>query len=160
MDTVLRFIIGNEFILFTLFAVAVFVLAYVNTDRILSFLHKKSLGNREEVLRLMDLMFVDMDKKRVTLAMLLISFGLGAVVFLVVWPNIILGLIFASAVTVAGWSIPKLLITSIYEKRCTKVTDQMVDGLTIMGNGIKAGLSITQSMERVTENMKGPIAQD
>jgi tight adherence protein B len=36
----------------------------------------------------------------------------------------------------------------------------MVDGLTIMSNGIKSGLSITQSMERVVMNMTGPIAQE
>jgi tight adherence protein B len=36
----------------------------------------------------------------------------------------------------------------------------MVDGLTIMSNGVKAGLSITQSMERVVVNMSGPLSQE
>ena len=41
-----------------------------------------------------------------------------------------------------------------------QLTDQMVDGMTIMANGIKAGQSLTQSMERVTENMSGPLSQE
>ena len=36
----------------------------------------------------------------------------------------------------------------------------MVDGMTIMANGIKAGLSVTQSMERVVDNMPNPIRQE
>jgi len=40
------------------------------------------------------------------------------------------------------------------------LVDQMVDGLTIMANGIKAGLSVTQTMERVVENMNNPISQE
>ena len=30
---------------------------------------------------------------------------------------------------------------------------KMVDGLTIMANGVKSGLGVTQAMERVAENM-------
>jgi tight adherence protein B len=36
----------------------------------------------------------------------------------------------------------------------------MVDGMTIMANGVKSGLSITQSMERVVANMNGPLPQE
>ena len=36
-----------------------------------------------------------------------------------------------------------------WNRRCDKVVDQMVEGLVIMTNGVKVGLSITQAMERV-----------
>jgi tight adherence protein B len=36
----------------------------------------------------------------------------------------------------------------------------MVDGLTIMANGIKSGLSVSQSMERVVDNLMPPISQE
>jgi tight adherence protein B len=92
--------------------------------------------------------------------MLLVSFGFGSLVFLAFWPNLIAGCTFGGLVTIVGWSAPKFIVTSMWEKRCTKFTDQMVDGLTIMANGVKAGLSVTQSMERVCANMGGPIAQE
>ena len=46
---------------------------------------------------------------------------------------------------------------NLLERRCTRSVDQMVDGMTIMANGIKAGQSLTQSMERVVENINGPL---
>ena len=108
----------------------------------------------------MDKMFIHIDKKKITLILLLTSFGLGGAIFLVLWPHIIMGTLLSAIVTIAGWSLPKLLITYMWNKRCTQLTNQMVDGMTIMSNGIKAGLSVTQSMERVVENMKGPLSQE
>ena len=61
---------------------------------------------------------------------------------------------------VMGWSAPKLLITSMFERRCNRLVNQMVDGMTIMSNGIKAGQSLTQSMERVVDNIRGPLPQE
>lgn len=156
----MSFIFSNDYILFPVFFICVFIFAYLMSDKIIALLHRKSLGNREEIVRLMDLMFVEVDSKRITIAMLLVSFGLGALAFLAVWPNVMIGLVLGSVVTMLGWSIPKTVVTNMWEKRCNRFTDQMVDGLTIMSNGVKAGLSITQSMERVVENMKGPISQE
>lgn len=153
-------IFGNDFIVILLFGISIFTLSYLMSDKILFKLHERSLGNREEVLRLLDMMFVETNRTRVTLLMFMLSFGLGALVFLIFWPNLIIGIIFGFIVTLIGWSIPKNLMRSLWERRCTRFTDQMVDGLTIMSNGIKSGLSITQSMERVVMNMSGPIAQE
>ncbi len=153
-------IFGNDFIVILLFGISVFTFSYLMSDKLLYKLHERSLGNREEVLRLLDMMFVETNRTRVTLLMFLLSFGLGALVFLIFWPNLVVGIIVGFIVTLIGWSIPKNLMRSLWEKRCTRFTDQMVDGLTIMSNGIKSGLSITQSMERVVMNMTGPIAQE
>jgi tight adherence protein B len=138
----------------------VFIICYASVDKVLNFLHRKSLGQREEVLRLLELMFVDTDSKRVTRLMLMLSFGLGGVVFLVCWPNLLAGAIFGSAVTVIGWTVPKTVVTAMWNKRCNRFVDQMIDGMTIMANGIKAGLSVQQSMERIQENLPNPMSQE
>ncbi|MCB0412013.1 MAG: type II secretion system F family protein [Bdellovibrionales bacterium] len=143
-----------------LFGFFVFILIYLNADRMLAYFHRKSLGNREEILRLLNLMFVETNKDKLTFAMLLISFGFGAMVFLLFWPHFFFGVFMGSVVTVLGWSAPKVVVTSLWNSRCDKITDQLVDGLTIMGNGVKAGLSVAQSMERVSENMTGPLVQE
>lgn len=153
-------ILGNEWIVILLFGACVFLFSYLMSDRILNFFYEKSLGNREEVIRLMDKMMVDVDKKKITTAMLLASFGLGFIFFLIFWPSIILGLVLGTAITVLGWSLPKMVIGNLWESRCNRIVDQMVDGLTIMSNGIKAGLSLTQAMERVVINMNGPLSQE
>ena len=94
----------------------------------------------------------NVDAKKITLLMLLLSFGLGSVVFVLFFPNILLGLLFGSVVTVVGWSLPVILVKALFEKRCDKFVDQLVDGLTIMSNGIKSQSNVAQSMERVIES--------
>lgn len=156
----MSFIIGNEIIFIPLFGITIFIVSYFACDRVIDFLHRKSLGSREEVLDLMDKMFIETDRRKVTMAMLAGSFGIGFLIFFAVWPHFGLGIVLGSAFCYIGWTAPKILMHYLWEKRCTRLTDQMVDGMTIMANGIKAGQSLTQSMERVVENIHGPLAQE
>lgn len=160
MDSIINLIVSNEYLLIPLFGISVFVFSYFTSDKIIGFLHRKSLGGREEVIHLLDMMFVETNEKKVTVAMLLCSFGLGSLVFLLFWPHVGFGFFLGSLITVIGWSAPRIVVRSLWESRCNKVVNQMVDGLTIMANGVKAGLSTTQSMERVVVNMGGPLAQE
>ncbi len=153
-------LLSNDLLVTLFFGGAIFALSYLNSDRLLAFLHQRSMGNKKEVIRLLDMMFVEVKQQQVTWLMFLLSFGLGILVLLAFWPNIILGIVGGTVITIVGWSIPKIIMKSLWETRCNRFTDQMVDGLTIMSNGIKSGLSITQSMERVVMNMSGPIAQE
>jgi tight adherence protein B len=105
-------------------------------------------------------MFVDTSRSKVTWMMLLSSFGLGFLLFLLLWPHFGLGVFIACVVTVVMWSIPRIIMESLWNRRCNRFVDQMVDGLTMMANGIKAGLSPQQCMERVQQNMPNPISQE
>lgn len=156
----MSFIFGNEAIFIPLVGIAVFIFAYFSVDYLLDFLYRRSLGNREELIQLMDQMFIETDKNKVTWTLLGGSFGLGFLAFLVVWPHFGLGIFLGILLCVGGWTAPTLIISSLFERRCNRLTDQMVDGMTIMSNGIKAGQSLGQSMERVVENMSGPLPQE
>lgn len=156
----MSFIIGNEAIFIPLFGITIFIFSYFTSDRILDFLHRKSLGSREEVLELMDRMFIKTDRTKVTRAMIAGSFGPAVLVFLLVWPHFFLGVVLGGVFCYIGWTAPKLIMNYLWESRCNRLVNQMVDGMTIMANGIKAGQSLTQSMERVTENIVGPLAQE
>lgn len=153
-------ILSNDLFLIVTVSFCVFLICYLYIDKIIAFLYQKSLGQREEIIRLLDLMFVDIDRKRITITMLLLSFGIGTVMFFLLLPNVLAGFIVASICIVAGWSAPILVIRYLYDQRNAKFVMQMVDGLTIMANGIKSGLSVTQSMERVVDNLHGPIGQE
>jgi tight adherence protein B len=153
-------LLSHDWLVIPLVGVGAFVVTYLWSDRILAWLHHRSLGQREEVMRLLELMFVETDRKRVTLMMLSSSFGLGALFFLIFWPNVVVGLVVGAAFTVAMWSVPKMVVQVMWEKRCNLFVDQMIDGMTVLANGVKAGLSVQQSMERVVENMKNPMSQE
>jgi tight adherence protein B len=151
---------GSDMIVIPLFAALIFAISYLWSDKVVIWLHNRSLGQREEVLRYMELMFVETDRRKVTILMLLSSFGVGLLFFLALWPDLATGLFFGFVVTFAMWSVPKYVIKSMYERRCGTFVNQMVDGMTLMANGIKAGLSVQQCMERIQENMPNPISQE
>ncbi len=150
----------NDWFMIPAVGISTSVVIYMWADRILGFLYRKSLGKREDIVKLLRLMGSDVNQTRLTAMMLLMSFGLGFLFFLLFWPNIFVGILFGGAVTVAGWNLPYLLVKSLYESRCTRFVDQMVDGLTIMANGIKSGTAPVQAMLRVTEIMGPPIRQE
>lgn len=153
-------ILGNDMLMTLMVGGVAFAMAYLRGDQIYNWLHRRSLGSRDEITRLLDAMFVEVNQKQLTLLLLAVSYGLGLLVFVAAWPNWILGVVWGGILVVLGWSAPKWVVRFLYEKRLTKFTDQMVDGLTMMANGVKAGLSITQAMERVVENMPNPISQE
>ena len=152
--------LGNDYFVIPAFGLAIFICSYLWVDKLIHFLERKSLGSREEIIDILDKMLVTIDKQKVTMILLLSSIGIGFAFFLLLWPNIIAGAIIGVAITIAGWRLPLIIMKMIWEKRCDKVVSQLVDGLTIMANGVRAGLSITQSMERVCINLKGPLVQE
>lgn len=153
-------ILANDMIFVILAGALVFIFSMLWADRIFNFLYDKSLGSRQYVIEKLESIFVEVDHKKLTITMLLLSFGLGLLVFLAVLPNVILGFILGAVVTYGGWQLPKILVDYLFERRCALFVDQMVDGLTIMANGVRSGLGITESMERVAENMPNPIRQE
>lgn len=153
-------ILYNNFVFSLLIGICIFIIFYFQADPFISLISRKSLGKRDEILSLLKVMGTSPDPKKITLLMLMSSFGLGLIFFFLFWPKIIIGLLFGVTITIAGWAMPLILVKSIYNSRCTKFTDQMVDALTIMANGIKSGSNVSQSMERVVEIMGNPISQE
>lgn len=141
-------------------AVIAFVIAYSYSDKIVNWLYKRSLGQKDEISKHLELMFVEVDDKKLTWGLILISVGLGLIFFILLWPNLIAGFIVGGIFTLIGWTIPKYFFAYMYEKRCNEFVNQMVDATTILANGVSAGLSVTQAMDRVAKNLKNPIAQE
>ncbi len=153
-------VLYNNWIFVPLVGLCTAFLIYLWADKVIGFLYKKSLGKREEIIKLLRLMGSDASDKQVTIFLLAMSYGWGVLFFILFWPKIVVGLLFAAGGIVAGWSLPYIVIKNMYDSRCTKFVDQMVDGLTIMANGIKTGTAPMQAMQRVTEIMGAPIRNE
>ncbi len=154
-----KFIISDFLMILIVTGLTIFVV-HKNSNSVIKRLTDKTLKNRDEILRLLDLMFVETTEKKVTQMLVMVSFGLGLLVFFAVWPNFWIGIVLATVVIIAGWALPLVAVKNLYDKRCNRLVDQMIDGLTIMGNGIKSGLTVPQTMERVVENLNAPISQE
>lgn len=153
-------LLANGYIIIPLAGLLIAVAVYFAASPIFNFLYKKTFAHREEVMRLMKLMQMDVDQKKVSQAIVAVSYGPGVLFFLLFWPNILPGAVFGVMAIVGGLNLPLLAMKYLYEKRCNRFVGQMVDGLTIMANGIKSGSNPQQSMQRVIEIMGNPISSE
>jgi tight adherence protein B len=151
------FFMKNNWLAVPLFGLAVFFAVYFWADKALIKVYGKSTNKKSEIMLHMKLMGMEVNEKKVIQLLLLSSFGLGALFFFVFWPNIAVGLFVGVSAGIAGFQLPPIIFKTLYERRCNLFVDQMVDALTIMGNGIKSGSNPQQSMQRVVEIMGNPI---
>lgn len=139
---------------------SVFGISYHYNKRFLDWLRFQSLGTRDYIVERLAMMFIDIPPQRILIGLLILSFGPGLLVFLAFLPKLFPGIPFAIAMMVAGWKLPKPIVDFLYRRRVDKFILQMVDGLSLMSNGLKSGLSIVQSLSLVTQEMPNPIQQE
>lgn len=156
MQTILK----HNWIALPIFGISVFFAFYFMADKVLIKLYDGSQGKKSSIMQYMKLLGMDVDEKKVTRMLLLSSFGVGTLFFFLTWPNISVGLFLGISAGIAGFQVPPIIFKSLYEKRCNVFVDQMVDGLTIMANGIKSGSNPQQAMQRVVEIMGNPISAE
>lgn len=160
MGEIVQKIFGSAWIGFPLVMIAGAVCAYFLYPRIEKKFLERAFGRRSEILQMLDNMFVPMEEKKLTRLLLLVNFGPSIVFFALLWPRFWLGGLVAVAIWLVVSQLPYHYFKSLWEKRSDLLVSQMVDGLTIMANGIKAGLSVPQAMERVVDTLPNPISQE
>ncbi|MDE0518938.1 MAG: hypothetical protein F4X95_00460 [Oligoflexia bacterium] len=160
MDMLRSFFL-DPFVLSIVMGFLVFVFFYIRWPGILSFFKDKTFSSQKEVLKIVDMMMIKTSKEKVVLWLWSLGLSLGFLIFLACWPHLVLGLGFGALGFLFSWIGVQMVMRSLWEQRCDQVVNQMVEGMTIMTNGVKVGLSVTQAMERVIKNMKeGPLAQE
>ncbi len=163
MEAVVSFIgpyVQDTWVIMILTMICVFISAFFGWTYVIDFMKATAWANKDEIKRKLDLIYVNVEEKKLSIFLIMISYGLGGAFFLVFLPNIIAGLIMGGIVVFVGLKAPLIIIESLYQKRCQKVVDQMLDGMTIMANGTKAGNPPSVAMGRVIENIKGPLSQE
>jgi tight adherence protein B len=140
--------------------VAALLVATQFSERIIDWFRFQSIGTRDYINEKLQLMMVEISPEKVLLYQLLLSFGLGGLIFLLCLPNITMGFFFGGVITFVGWIIPKPLVNYLYQRRVEKFVNQMVDGLGLMSNGMRSGLSVAQAMGLVAQEMPNPIQQE
>jgi len=143
-----------------IFAGAAFGLSYHFSQRFLDWLRFQSLGNRDYIVERLTLMFVETPAERILLYMFLLSFGLGTIVFFVFLPNLVPAILFGVIATIIGWKLPRPIVDFLFKRRVQKFVLQMVDGLGLMANGLKSGLSLVQALNLVVQEMPNPMKQE
>ena len=116
-----------EWVTFPLLGLAVFFAVYFWADKILVKLLDKSIGKKSQVMLHMKMLGMQVDEGKVTRLLLMSSFGVGFLFFMMAWPSFSVGSVLKISFGILGFQLPPIIFKSMYEKRCNLFVDQMVE---------------------------------
>ena len=142
--------------------IMVFMVAYKYSHNLFAWIEDQTYGTRSYIMEKLELLFIEMKSEHVTYILLFLSFGLGFIVLVTfaVLSHWMIGLALALVLSFLGWKIPKPFINFLLERRMKAYQNQMVDALTLLANGIRAGLTVPQALGMVVSEMPAPISQE
>lgn len=138
----------------------IFFYSYKFAPRILEYMRWQSIGTRDYIVEKLGLMFIEVTPNQVLGGMVATSVVPALLIFLVCLPQIIPGTIFGIIIGVVMWFVPKMVVNNMFNKRVMLFNIQMIDGLGLMANGMKSGLSIVQALGMVKQEMPNPLSQE
>lgn len=153
--------IGKNGLIFVV-GMMVFFLAYKYSINIFDWVERQTYGTRTYITEKLEFLFIEIPQDRLTYMLLASSVGLGFFIFLLIgfvgsW---ILGAILGLVMAFIGFKAPRWIVDFLVERRIKAYSMQMVDALQLLANGIRAGLSVPQSIGMIVEEMPAPISQE
>jgi tight adherence protein B len=142
--------------------IAAFLFTYKYSVGIFDWFERQTLGTRTFILEKCDLLMMDIKSDHITYGLLGMSLGLGSLITVLLGfgVNWVFGLIVGGLVTFFSFKIPKPIFNYMVGQRIIAYQNQMVDGLTLLSNGLRAGLSVPQSISMVVDEMPAPISEE
>lgn len=131
-----------------------------NGEALYSWFGRKGQNQVDQMAEKLDLMFYEVTPKKIG------QFYVGYLVFLfllgayLAFPNIGAAFIFGLFFVWVGWSLPFRFIQLLFNRRIKKFVLQMVDGLSLMSNGLRSGLNVPQALSIVQNELPNPISQE
>ena len=68
--------------------------------------------------------------------------------------------IFAGGGAVLGFYIPEIVVCLLRRRRRKQFADQLLDGLILLSNGLRAGFNFPQALEMLVEESSPPLSQE
>ena len=133
-----------------------FIIAFYAYDAI----ERYTAGNVKWVAEKLDMMFIPLSAKMTYRILLIGPFLLGAVTFMLFWPHLFAGIITGAGVTLLAFRLPRPILNQLLRQRARKLNLQLIDGLTLMANALRSGLSLMQTIQIVVDEMPNPLSQE
>lgn len=140
----------------------IFFVTYKYSVNIFDWIEVQTYGKRNYIMEKLEFLFIEIPPEKITYILLASSLGAGGFFFLLLglFGQWIAGLIIGIMLAFIGSKVPILLVDYLVEKRIKAYSLQMVDALTLLSNGIRAGLSVPQAIGMVVDEMPPPVSQE
>ncbi len=155
-------LIGGQKGLILIIGAVIFLFSYKYSLKIFDWVEKQTLGTRTYILEKCELLFIEVKSEHVTYALLFLAFGNAVLVLglMGLFGHWFLGAFLAAIASFVGFKFPRPFIDHLVAKRIKAYSSQMVDAMTLLSNGIRAGLSVPQALGMVVDEMPKPISQE
>lgn len=139
-----------------------FAYAYKNSVKLFNWIEDQTFGTRDYILQKCELIHVEIEPQKITIGLLICAFGFSIVTFGVFafFGKFFIGAVLALILSVVGWKAPRKIFDYLVEARIDKYSNQMVDALNLLANGLRAGLSVPQSIGMVVDELPPPVSQE
>lgn len=141
---------------------AVFLFCFKYSQGIFKWVEDQTFGTRTYIMEKLELLFIEFDEDKLTYLLLGASVGSGVIVLFLtgIFVSWTLGFFLGGVFSFLGFKLPKPIINRMVKKRMKAYSLQMVDGLQLLANGLRAGLSVPQSIGMVVDEMPPPLSQE
>ena len=149
-----------EFILILGFF-AVLAICFAAYGPLRALVKRSGFREKEQVARRLEEMFIFISVESLHKVKWAVSFGCGLIGLLLSWeatPPV--PFVVALIVALIGYFLPELVIVIMRVKRRRAFSEQLVDGLVMMANGMRAGFTLQQAIDMLIEEMPAPISQE
>ncbi|MEI6166895.1 MAG: type II secretion system F family protein [bacterium] len=149
-----------EFILILGFF-AVLAICFAAYGPLRTLVKRSGFREKEQVARRLEEMFIFISVESLHKVKWAVSFGCGLIGLLLSWeatPPV--PFVVALMVALIGYFLPELVIIIMRVKRRRAFSEQLVDGLVMMANGMRAGFTLQQAIDMLIEEMPAPISQE
>ncbi len=142
--------------------IIIFISCYKYSIQIFDWIEAQTYRTRNILLEKFEFLFIDIRPEKITYMLLLSSFGLGGFVFMLfaIFGKWVLAIIMGATLSFIGSKLPIIITNILVERRIKAYTMQMVDALTLLSNGIRAGLTVPQALGMVVDEMPAPISEE
>lgn len=139
-----------------------FFFAYKNSIKLFAWIEDQTYGTRDFVLNKCELLHFEIDPKKVTILLIALSFGSFVLIFgfFSLMGKFLLGGVLGILVGFLGWKLPRPVMNMLVERRIKQYSNQMVDALNLLSNGLRAGLSVPQSLGMVVDELPAPVSEE
>jgi tight adherence protein B len=140
----------------------IFIFSYRNSIKLFNWIEDQTFGTRDYILQKAELLHIEIAPNRITWFLLGIYFVPSVLVFglFAFLGKLFLGIVLAVILMIVAWKSPRKIMDMMVKKRILLYQDQMVDGLTLLSNGLRAGLSLPQSVGMLVDELPAPISQE
>lgn len=139
-----------------------FMYTYKNSVKLFNWIEDQTFGTRDYILTKCELIHFEIKPERVTYILVFLYFGLSVIVFgiMAVFGKFGSGAILAGLTSLIMWRVPRPFMDWLVNRRITVYKSQMVDALQLLSNGLRAGLSLPQSLGMVVDELPKPVSQE